>query len=150
MSWRAITEADVLTQISGDELTAIRAAALGTGQADPVAPTMLQVTRQVRGYVAGNPANGLEAGDTVPDELIRAAVALIVVELMPRAGGLMIDQGDARRSAARDALAILRDVAAGRMVIVQPTVVSTEVVGAVGPSSTARDRSYKREDQDGI
>ena len=53
MSWSAITEAEIVTHISGDELEALRAAALADGQEDPVDPSITQVTDEVRGYVAG-------------------------------------------------------------------------------------------------
>ena len=127
MAWRAITEADVLTQISGPELEAIRAAALGSGQVDPVQPTLDLVTREVRGYVAGCARNRLGAAGTVPDELIGHAVSLAVMRIMPRAAGLVI--GEQREKAAADARAALKDVAACRFAIEQPATESTEETG---------------------
>jgi len=50
MAWITITESDLLTAISGDELASFREAALADAQADPVAPTIAQVTDLVRGY----------------------------------------------------------------------------------------------------
>ena len=143
-----MTEADLLTQISGPELEAIRAAALGTGQVDPIQPTLDLVTREVRGYVAACANNTLGAAGTLPDELIAHTVALAIMRIMPRAAGLVI--GESREKAAEAARAVLRDVAGCRMALEQPATASTEVIGAPSPSVTARDRYFKRSDQDGL
>src|SRR4051812_33234539 len=134
MSWRAITEADLLTRISGPELAAIRAAALGVAQADPVQATIDQVTLEVRGRVAACRANTLGAGDTIPDELLSHALALIVMALMPRAAGLVIDGDGARKDAADWADKILRDVAKCEFAIEQPEDPSTQVLSSPSPS----------------
>lgn len=149
MSWRAITEADLLTKISGPELAALRAAALKAGQVDPVQPTIDQVTRYVRGRVAACQRNQLGAGNTVPDELIDAALALIVMRIMSRAAGISIDPKGVRKSEEEKAEALLRDVAACKMVIVAPDTVSTEKVSTPLPAITPRERRFTRCDQEG-
>ena len=79
MSWITITEAHVLTQISGAELSALRTAALAALQADPVQPSIDQVTAEVRGYVAACKSNTLDTTtSTIPDRLLRHAIALVV------------------------------------------------------------------------
>lgn len=129
MSWRAITEADVLTQISGDELAAVRAAALQALQADPLAPTITQVTKEVRGFVAGCSRNVLDAdGAKIPDELIGFAVAMIVPRLMARVAGLSIDKDEVRRGAQKDALAVMGKVASCDFAIEQTDTPTTAVV----------------------
>ena len=153
MSWRAITEADVLTQISGDELAAVRAASLQAAQADPLAPTITQVTQEVRGYVAACSQNVLDAtGTTVPTELIGHAVAIIVPRLMARVAGLSIDKDKVRGDAAREAMRVLRDVAACHFAIVQPTTATSDVIASPAPkfSSTERTRNFSSCKQDGI
>jgi hypothetical protein len=135
--WVEITEDDLLTAISGPELEAIRAAALGAGQADPVQPTIDQVTRKVRSYVAACADNELGTGNTIPDELMDDALALIIVRLMPRAAGLMIDASEVRRNAAKDAMTNLRAVSRCGMALEQPATVSSEVVVSPSPSIKA-------------
>jgi hypothetical protein len=57
-------------------------------------------------------------------------VSLIVMVLMPRAAGLVI--GEERGKAADHARSALKDVAAGRLTIAQPTTLTAEVVGGGG------------------
>jgi hypothetical protein len=49
MAWIIPAEADVLTVLSETELATYRAAALASGQSDPLAPTLAQVVDLVRG-----------------------------------------------------------------------------------------------------
>jgi len=119
--WRAITEADLLTQISGTELEALRGVVLADGQADPVQPSIDAITAKVRGYIAANASNTLSADlSTVPPRLIDSAVALIIIQIMTRAGGTLIDPEGARAKAVDKADTLLRDVAAGRFSIADP------------------------------
>jgi hypothetical protein len=150
MSWRAITEADLLTRISGPELASIRAAALGVAQADPIQATIDQVTLEVRGRVAACRNNELGAGDTIPDELLSHALAMIVVALMPRAAGLMIDGNGARKEAAERADRVLKDVARCEFAIEQPSSVSSQVISSPSPSICANTRTVTRETTDGM
>jgi hypothetical protein len=150
MSWAAITEADLLTQISGDELASIRAAALGAGQADPVQPTIDQVTAYVRGRVAACQQNSLGAGNTIPDELLMHAVAMIVVGLIKRPAGMVIESEDVRQKAADRAEEVLKDVAACEVAIEQPEEVSDEEIASPSPSISGNDRTMTRTTMDGL
>jgi hypothetical protein len=152
MSWRAITESDVLTQISGAELEALRGAVLADGQADPVQPCSDAVTAKVRGFVAANASNALDAdASKIPDRLIDGAVSLIIIQIMTRAGGTLIDPEGARQKAADEANRLLRDVAAGKFSIADP-VSGNEGSSAVTPvyiPSRTRLR-FDRESQEGL
>jgi len=150
MAWREITEEDLLTQISGPELESFRTAALADGQADPVQPTIDQVTRQVRGRVAACQRNTLGEGNTIPDELMGEAVALIVMRIMPRAAGVVIDSGGERKAAAEKADETLRDVARCLIAIEQPAVVSTEKVVSQSPKISRPCRQFDPRSVDGI
>jgi hypothetical protein len=110
MSWIAITEAKLLTRVSGSELTALRAAALGVGQADPVAETISQTVNAVRRFVAGNAANILSADATlIPDSLLGAALDEIVLNLMKRPASTIIDdEAHTRKSAGESATKLFR------------------------------------------
>ena len=146
MSWIAITEAHLVTQISGSELEPLRAAALADGQADPVQPSIDQVTAEVRGYVAACRSNTLDATTTkIPDRLLRHALAMIVAVIVGRVPGYELDEKKkAALEAARDTM---RDVAACRFAIEDPT---TGDESAPAPAITERTRYFDRDSQEGI
>lgn len=148
--WVTITEADLLTQISGDELEALREAALGAGQTDPVQPTINQVTNYVRGRVAACQQNTLGAGNTIPDELMAHALALIVLQFMTRPAGTVIQQSESRQKAAALAEDILRDVAKCLVAIEQPATASDEVIASPTPSISGNTRTMTRDTMDGL
>lgn len=127
--WRIITEADLLKQISGAELDALRSAVLGD-QPDPVQPSIDDVTAEVRGYIAANSKNDLDGSAAkIPDRLIASAVSLIIIQIMTRAGGTLIDPEGARQKRADEARRLLRDVASGAFSIADP-VTGTESTGS--------------------
>lgn len=149
--WVEITEADLLTGISGPELAGIRSAALATGQSDPVQPTLDQVARLIRGRAAACRHNRLGAGNTIPDELTEAAVAIAVMRLPARAAGLTIDPDGARQSAADDAQDLLKEVAACRFAVEQPAAASEEQTAAPpSPAMQPKNRRFTRTAQDGL
>lgn len=150
MAWIEITEAHLLTALSGTELAKLRAAALQSGQADPVQPVFDQVTAEVRGRVAACDRNQLGDGNTIPSELLDAALALVVMRIMTRAAGTVIDPQGGRKAAAERADRTLEAVAACDFAIVQPTSASTEEVGVTLPSVPSRTLTYRRTDQDGL
>jgi len=108
--------------------------------------------QEVRGYIAGNPKNVLAEGETVPEECEDSALALIRFRLCSRlpVSSLLTD---ARKSEKDEALTFLRDVAAGRIALVQPTspAASDEQANAtISPTIRAGRRRFSRRDQDGI
>jgi len=152
MAWKTITEADIVKQISGAELEALREVVLADGQADPVEGAISDITSEVRGYVAGNPKNDLDDDSTtVPDRLIRAAVALIIIDIMTRAGGTMIDPEGARQKSADKATALLKSVAAGNFSIDDPES-GNENSGSIRPryTPTRTARRFSRDSQEGL
>lgn len=146
MPWLTITEANILSKLSAPELAAMKTAALGSGQSDPLAEAIADVTREVRGYVAGCSGNTLGDGDTIPDELLGAAINRIRYELATRlpVASLLTD---ARKEANRDAVALFGKVASCSFRIVPPTTAAATQPG--GPavqvvSSTTRQASRSR------
>lgn len=119
MSWALITEADVLTHISGAELESLRVAALGSGQIDPVQPTIDQVTATIRGFVAACKMNKLDVDVTkVPTRLLGWALDIIIAEIINRVPGYDLDEG--RKDNHDKAMSILKDVAACKFAIDDP------------------------------
>lgn len=151
MSWRIITEADVLTQISGTELEALRGVVLADGQVDPVQPAIDAITAKVRGFVAGNSNNDLDSDTAkIPDRLIDAAVSLIIIQIMTRAGGTIIDPNGARQKAADEANRLFRDVASAKFSITDPVSGSETSAAPLPTYSPARTRQFNAESQRGI
>ena len=152
MSWRAITEADILERLSGAELSALRAAALADGQADPVAGSISRVTELVRGYVAACASNTLGAVGTVPERLIEPALDLLVVAISARAGGTLMDPTGERAKAKAAAITLLEQVAACKFAVDVPATgtESEESVASASPSLSERTLDLQKTDQDGI
>ncbi|MDD2241312.1 MAG: hypothetical protein PHI93_11750 [Kiritimatiellae bacterium] len=150
MTWRRITEADILSRMSDTELTTFRSLLLGDNQEDPIDYYVDQITDLARGSIAGNAANSLGAAGTIPQKLIGPCVDLIVIEIMKRCGGVLVDPNDARKEAARTAMQILQRVEKGLFAIEEPDEVSDEVIGSPSPSISARPPRFKRYQQDGI
>jgi hypothetical protein len=149
MSWQTITEADVLTKLSGPEIAAMKTAALQAAQVSPLPGIITQVVREVRGYVAACDRNTLGAGETIPDELLGAAISRIRFELATRLPVASLLTED-RRTANANALTMLRDVAACRFQIVVAAAPSDEVVGGSSPTFNTPTRRFSRNLQDGI
>lgn len=150
MAWRAITEADLLQRISGDELEALRAAALGTTQEDPVASHIDQTTELVRGYIGACSQNTLGPEGTLPERLILPACDLLVVDVGSRVAGMLIDLNETRKEARKAAVRLLENVAACRFAIEKPETAGEDSPSPPGPSMYTRAKQFTRADQDGI
>ena len=115
MAWRAITEGDLLQKISGSELEALRAAALSSSQDDPVQTQIDLTTDMVRGHIA---AAGIDLDPDnpayLPERLIGPACDVIILDVMTRAAGTVIDPEDQRRENAEQARKLFERVAEGK------------------------------------
>lgn len=149
MAWISISTDDVKTRITGDELEALQEAALATGQTDPLPEIIIGVVKEVRGYVAACAKNTLGTGDTIPEGLLHTALAMIRFRLatrLPEAG--LLDEN--RKDENDKAIRLLENVAACKFAVEQPTTATTEEISAPSPKTTAKDREFTRESQDGI
>src|SRR5688572_11984930 len=131
MAWIAITEADVLTVLSGPELDGYRNAAKAVGQTDPVAPTIGQVTDRVRGYVGGCKQNTLGLAG-IPQKLLAPALDIIAVRIPKR-----VNQNPkaGRQSAHDEAVKLLELVAKCMFDIEEPATPTTETSSGQSPVS---------------
>lgn len=146
--WIAITEAHLLTRLSGGELAAFRAASLASGQADPVAETILATVGLARGFIPARASNRNGPANTIPKNLLGPCLSLIVLEVETRCAGKLMDPQGARQKAADTAMSVLRDVAAGRFAIEVPEEVSAEKVADFTPSiSNAVGNAWRLEQQ---
>lgn len=119
MSWQNLTPSDVLSKLSGAELSALQSAALGSGQTDPVPGIISAVVDEVRGYIAANPNNRLGSAGMVPSKLVSATLAIIRHRVCTRLPlkSLLTEE---RISEKADAIRLLERVADGRFAIEDP------------------------------
>lgn len=148
--WRAITEADLLLAISGDELGSVREAALGDGQADPVPGKIALVMEMARGYIEAAPGAKLGHSGTVPERLIESLCAIMAVDMLSRVAGLQIDPKGARATAKANAIARLEQVAAGTFAIDTPSEIGTDAKGVQVPCISRRRRHFRTRQQEGV
>lgn len=152
MAWRSITERDMLTRISSGELQSIRSRAEAEDIGDIIALSQANVSAKIRGFVAGNSSNVIDgAPGTIPENLIDIAVALLVVDLYSRSGGIVIDINDTRIKASDAAERTLRDVASGAFAVSKPEgVPSNDYTKAAASELASRSSPLRREDMRGL
>jgi len=117
--WRAITDLDVETVLSGPELEAIRSAAGDAeGDAADMLPAIITtVTDEVRAHIEDCPQNRLGPAGTVPERVIHHALAIIRNRLLSR---LNMDAGDSRKVEHRDAVTFFQRVSECKVKIELP------------------------------
>ena len=117
--WRAITDLDVETVLSGPELEAIRSAAGDAeGDAADMLPAIITtVTDEVRAHIEDCPQNRLGPVGTVPERVIHHALAIIRNRLLSR---LNMDAGDSRKVEHRDAVTFFQRVSECKVKIELP------------------------------
>lgn len=120
-NWRAIVTADIKTQLSAREYTAVYQNGTEPGDTDPTAAIITAAVDMVRGAIASHRPNILGAAATVPETLIDPTVAIIVWRLMGRSGGQVIDgEANPRRDAYKDAMRMLERIAEGKLKVLEP------------------------------
>lgn len=155
-NWRALTEADLMTRLSGKELVAFRNAGFGPGEDDPVSTLLGSVTDKVRGAIAGNPQNILGPEGQLPKVLIDTALSIAVLRVMTRCFGEVLDPSGQRVKDGESAEGILRDVARGEGPGI-PGMAEDDgdpVTGIRAPVpieyESDHEEDFDREDQDGL
>lgn len=119
--WIEVTSADVKNRLSGAEYNGVTAAALASGQvaATVVAAQITGVVNYIRGFVPAGVPRG--DGETIPDELLDAALAMIVYRILTRLPNLKSLLDQSRKDANEAAEKLMRDVAGGRFRLVTPS-----------------------------
>lgn len=143
--WIPITTDDVKTRLTGAEFAAYTGRALAAGQVDPLPDITAQVVREVRGHVAGG-SNTVGDGLTIPDELLAAAVDMIVFRLATRLG---IAVKDDRKTANDQAKTLMGQVGRGEFKVAAPATASSEQA-AGGAISVVNRRERQTEDLRGL
>lgn len=149
MSWVQITEADLLKTKLAPLMSALRTAALATGQADPVVEITADVVRRVRAKVATCATNQVDEDTaTLPASLKALACRMIVREAKGRLElELTQDERDERATDERELTAVARC----ELVVDQPDNATAPPVQAVQPrpTITARRKQFGRAQQEG-
>lgn len=114
MPWIELEEAHLLEALAASELTALRSQQTATDQADPVPEILLRTAGEIQGYVGTRHSVG-QAG-TVPDQLLSTAIAIARWRLLGRLPVRTLAT-ESRRQEYDDAIAQLRDVAAGKFAL---------------------------------
>jgi hypothetical protein len=152
MSWRTITESDLKTALSADELDTLRMA-LGAQSEDTIASTLQLLSSELRDHIRTGGAS-LDATDyTMPEGLIAKAVHIAIVRLSLRAGGALPDPKGLRAKAAEKAETFFEEkVATGKHSIEAPTTTATGAAAnqPASPSFTAKTLNLRKTDQDGV
>lgn len=117
MSWRTLTESDVLGVLNAYETQAYQTAATGEDQ-NVLTDVIGQVVNHCRGYIADNRANTLAEGVTLPERALRPALHLIRKDLLTR---LDLEVSKDRADDAREALRFFERVAEGKVQIESAT-----------------------------
>lgn len=150
MSWRTVTEADVLNALSAPESAAYQSAAAGDNQ-DVLAEITTQVVNECRAHIADCERNSLAAGETLPERVIYHAVALIRFRMLTR---IDMEVSEDRRREQRDAVEFFRRVSECKVAI-EPgdgsaSADGTDSFASPRPGISARSRHFSRTQQDGI
>lgn len=119
MSWIDLTPAHIDEALSAAELDALRTIQLADGQADPVPEAIARTCTQVNGYVAAAAGHPVGQAGTIPEELLSSAIAIARWRVIGRLP-VKLFATESRRKEYEDAIAELKDVAAGKFAISFP------------------------------
>lgn len=113
-NWTVPSETDLAAALSQREIDAFRASPAASMDADPVRSVLDQAAGLVRASCRSNGRVKIDAGSasSIPRSCMRALCAIAAFDVLKR---LPVPVGEDRRKAYEDALAFLRDVAAGRI-----------------------------------
>jgi hypothetical protein len=151
MPWRTITETDLTTAISQTELDTLRRA-LGADGADTIALTLNLLSDEIRGYCSAAGADLDSTAYSVPPSLIGRAVAMAIIRISTRAGGVLPDPKGLRAKAAEAAEKFFAEqVARGHYAIETAVTPSSAPVTnkPAGPSVRTKTLRIQKDDQDG-
>ncbi len=114
MPWILLSSEHIDGALAAAEVTALRTLQVAPGQADPVAEALDRAAAEVQGYVGTRYL--VDQPGTVPDQLLSAAISIARWRLLGRLPA-KIFATDNRRKEYEDAIAQLRDVAAGKFAL---------------------------------
>lgn len=149
-AWITITAADLNDYMVAAQVSALRTAALGSGQTDPFGRVMPDIVERIRLKIQSCPSNRLSAtAQTIPPELKWAACYLILEALQVRIPSLKLTE-DQKNQVDR-AVTQLDRIADCKDRVSEPDDPESEAsVPANSPNITGKTLSYSRTNQEGI
>jgi len=149
-AWVEIDATTMAHYIVSAQLEALRTAALGVGQSDPLDQIIPDVVRTVRSYIEGCSKNTLSAvPNTVPQSLVAETCWLVAEAMQTRIPSFSLSES--QQKAADNARRLLVKVAACEIPVAQPPNASASVVGTAIPVRvTYEKRQTTRSQLDGL
>jgi len=148
-NWLPITEADLLATKMSPLMGALRSAALGGGQDDPVEAIIATVVSRIRRSVAACAVNRVDADTTkIPRSLLALGCRMVVREAKDR---LEFELTETERQAWSVDERELKAVASCELPVEQPDDAIEPIVQVTqpGPSISGRQKQFSRRQQDG-
>ena len=148
MAWITLTASDLQKRVSAAEYAKVQT--LAANGAESIASVLLNVTHEIRGYVAAG-GYTMGAGDTIPQELSDAAIAIARVRLLTLLPDSVLLTKE-RGAEADCAFELLKGpVLEGAFGIADPATPSTDTSATIpGPSTAPKDRNFTAAGQEGI
>lgn len=119
MSWIILQPSDLKGRFAPSELAAFQRAKADLDDKS-LAAVLLEVSGDIRNYVAGNRKNRLAAPPAIPGNLKNVALTLAVVVYSTTVAGILLDPKSARAKAEERAIARLEKIAEGKLAVDQP------------------------------
>src|ERR1051326_5107433 len=151
VAWKTIELADLNDYLVGAQVEAVNTAALAEGQADRFTAVMTNCVNSVRSKIESCERNRVSATPlTVPPSLVEHTCMIIIDALQGSVPGLALGEDKVRRiNRLRDEL---DKVASCDLAVEAPLdpLSPPNAQGNVVPSVDKKNRTYRREDQDGL
>ncbi|MEO0510555.1 MAG: hypothetical protein AAF065_11925 [Verrucomicrobiota bacterium] len=151
-AWIVLTTADINDYLVGAQANALRTAALATGQEDPLAEAIVDISAEIRNNIRACSSNVLSATEgSIPPELKRHACALIIEAAQPR---IKLKLSDDQKDAAENARKLMLRIASCNYPISEPIDPQTQPTdqgsGNRFQVASSRPRIAKGSDLDGL
>lgn len=155
MQWISITVGHLDTAKAAALVTALRTAALGNGQADPLLEIIDSVTARIRMEIAAGGRTRLSVDSTkIPPSLKSLALRLVIADGQQRLNiGNALELSEDDREAIRRDIRLLERIAKGEITVESPDdpePSSTMQSTAPSPMVSGRKRTWGRDSQDGV
>ncbi|MFA5263063.1 MAG: hypothetical protein WC378_04505 [Opitutaceae bacterium] len=153
--WITLSVEQLATAKAAALVDALRTAALGDGQDDPLPEILSGVVTRIRAEIAAGGRTRLDVSPTkLPPSLKALALRMALREAQSRvnAGGALPLSDDEKEEWRQD-LRYLERIAKGEITVEEsdsPETAPTVQASTPSPLITARDRRFTRHDQDGI
>lgn len=136
--WITLTVEDFFDRLTAAEVNTLRTTQVEAGQEDPAAEALRRAINEARGYLGARPGATMGPDGTIPAQVEGPVMDLARYRLcsrlaVGRVGSTLLTE--AREQEYKDALRLLRDVAAGKYAVEDPET-SGDDLGSAGTPHT--------------